>query len=366
MALKTTRGMQVSSQAVPVKGRGAPGNLEGRFESVRREGVDDGWARQEEPLPPLRTEVTRETAKTIIARNDSPDVPFDQSINPYRGCEHGCIYCYARPSHAYLGLSPGLDFETRLVAKVNAVERLRAELAAPGYVCKSIALGANTDPYQPIEREWRITRGVIELLVEHDHPFSIVTKNALVERDLDLLAPAAAKGLVSVHVSITHLDAELSRKLEPRASAPYRRLEAIRRLAEAGVPVGVLVAPVIPFITDAEMEAALERAAEAGASGAGYVLIRLPFEVAPLFREWLAAHYPLKAERVMSAIRQMRGGKDYDSSFATRQTGTGRYADLIARRFALAARRLGLTNERMAGTTSLFRKPSTDGQMTLF
>jgi DNA repair photolyase len=315
----------------------------------------------------METVVTPEAAKSIIARNDSPDIPFEQSINPYRGCEHGCVYCYARPSHAYLGLSPGLDFETRIFAKTNAAELLRKELAVPGYRCSAMALGANTDPYQPAEREFRITRSILELLAECQHPFTIVTKNALVERDLDLIAPMAAKEMARVYISVTNLDAELARKLEPRASAPYRRLEAIKRLVDAGVPCGVLVAPVIPFITDRHMEEILERAREAGASEAGYILLRLPHEVAPLFKEWLATHYPLKAEHVMSLVRQMRGGKDYDSTFGVRQRGTGSFAELLGKRFELACERLGLNAGRRGGLdTTRFRPPRSGPQLALF
>jgi DNA repair photolyase len=363
MPLKTTRG----DAGGPVKGRGAPSNLEGRYESWTRETADDGWTGEVEARPSIRTEVTRETAKSIITRNDSPDIPFEQSINPYRGCEHGCVYCYARPSHAYLGLSPGLDFETRIFAKHNAAELLRKELAAPGYRCHPITLGANTDPYQPIERELRITRSIIEVLAECEHPFTIVTKNALVERDIDLIAPAAAKNLAQTYVSVTNLDAELARKLEPRASAPYRRIEAIRTLAASGIPTGVLVAPVIPFVTDRHMEEILERAREAGAADAGYILLRLPHEVAPLFKDWLATHYPLKAEHVMSLVRQMRGGKDYDSTFGVRQRGTGNFAQLIERRFELACGRLGFNTERYRGLdTARFRPPRTGPQLDLF
>jgi DNA repair photolyase len=364
MPLKTTRG----DAGGPTKGRGAPSNLEGRYERWSRTAADDGWTRDDEDArPALRTEVTRETAKSIIARNDSPDIPFDQSINPYRGCEHGCVYCYARPTHAYLGFSPGLDFETRIVAKHNAAELLREALAAPGYRCSPIALGANTDPYQPVERELRITRSIIETLVGCEHPFTIVTKNALVERDIDLIAPAAARNLARAYVSVTNLDAELARKLEPRASAPYRRIEAIRKLAQCGIPTGVLVAPVIPFITDRHIEEILERAREAGATQAGYILLRLPHEVAPLFKEWLATHYPLKAEHVMSLVRQMRGGKDYDSAFGVRQRGTGSFAEIVAKRFALACGRLGFTTERHGGLdTTRFRPPRTGPQLDLF
>jgi DNA repair photolyase len=363
MALRTNRG----DSGGPTKGRGAPSNLEGRYESVQREAVDDGWAREAADLPPLRTEVTRETAKSIIARNESPDIPFDQSINPYRGCEHGCVYCYSRPTHAYLGLSPGLDFETRIFAKTNAAELLRNELAAPGYRPSAIALGANTDPYQPVERDLRITRSILEVLAECEHPFTIVTKNALVERDIDLVAPMAAKRMARAYLSVTNLDTDLARKLEPRASAPYRRLEAIRRLADAGIPVGVLVAPLIPFVTDRYIEEILERAREAGATAAGYILLRLPHEVAPLFKEWLATHYPLKAEHVMSLVRQMRGGRDYESGFGVRQTGSGNFAELIGKRFDLACQRLGLNRRgREPLDTARFRPPRDGPQLHLF
>lgn len=371
MGLKQTGG----APSTLAKGRGATSNLEGRFEGWRRDPEDDGWtyadAPAEEPLPPPRTIVRDEIAKSIIARNNSPDLPFTQSINPYRGCEHGCIYCYARPSHAYLGLSPGLDFETRLFAKPNAAALLRQELAGPRYRCDSITIGANTDPYQPIEREHRITRSVIEVLVECEHPFHLITKNALIERDIDLLGPMAAKRLTRAFVSVTNWDAALARKLEPRASAPYRRIEAIRRLADAGVPVGVMVAPIIPFITDQHMEEILERAKDAGATSAGYVLLRLPHEVAPLFRDWLAAHYPLKAAHVMSLVQQSRGGKDYDARFGIRQRGTGNYAELIRSRFELACARLGLSSGARAGDregldTTRFKPPRSGPQLDLF
>src|SRR5262245_46040707 len=362
MSLKTTRG----DRGVPTKGRGAPSNLEGRYETWKREAFDDGWARDEEPLPPLKTHVTHELAKSIIARNNSPDIGFDQSINPYHGCEHGCVYCFARPSHAYLGLSPGLDFETRIFAKVNAAELLRRELAAPGYRCSPIAIGVNTDAYQPAERELRITRSVIEVLAECEHPFTLITKNSLIERDIDLIAPAAAKRLTRAAVSVTNSDAALARKLEPRAAAPYRRIETIRRLADAGVPVCVMVAPIIPFVNDRHMEEILERAREAGATAAGYVLLRLPYEVAPLFKDWLATHYPLQADHVMSLVRQMRGGKDYDSTFATRQRGTGNFAALPAHRFALACKRLGLNHDREPLDSTRFKPPRTGPQLHLF
>ncbi len=300
----------------PIKGRGATGHLPGRFETTTTDAVDDGWladATDEFATPRLRTEVRAETARSIISRNSSPDVGFEQSVNPYRGCEHGCSYCFARPTHAYLNLSPGLDFETRIFAKTNAAELLRRELGKPGYVVKPIALGINTDAYQPIERRLGITRQLIEVMLETRHPFSLITKNALVERDIDLLAPLAAQRLVSVHFSVTSLDPHLSAKLEPRASAPHARLRAMRRLHEAGIPVGVMVAPVIPWINDAELEAVLEAARDAGARSAGYVLLRLPHEVAPLFRDWLQAHHPQRAGHVMSTLNQLRGGKDYDS-----------------------------------------------------
>ena len=361
MPLKTNQGRSGTDITTPIKGRGATSNLEGRFESWARGRADDA-----EPAARFPTQVTIERSKSIISRNQSPDIPFDYSINPYRGCEHGCVYCYARPSHAYLGWSPGLDFETRLVAKPDAARLLREELAAPGYECRPIALGANTDPYQPIEREYRITRSVIDVLTEHDHPFTIVTKNSLVERDIDLIAPAAAKGLVRVYVSITNLDADLARTLEPRAVAPYRRLQTITRLTAAGIPAGVLVAPIIPFITDRHIEAILDAARAAGASSAGYVMLRLPYEVAPLFKDWLAQHFPLKADHVMSLVQQMSGGKDYDSRFGQRQRGTGPFAELIAKRIAIACRRLGLARARAALPTDLFRKPGRGGQQTLF
>jgi DNA repair photolyase len=364
MALKTTRG----DKGGAVKGRGAPSNLEGRYEAWAREGADDGWEREEEALPALKTIVTEERAKSIISRNDSPDLGFDQSINPYRGCEHGCVYCFARPTHAYLGLSPGLDFETRIFAKTNAAELLRAELAARSYRCSPIAIGVNTDAYQPAERGLRITRSVIEVLAECEHPFTLISKNALIERDIDLVAPAAQKRLARAAISVTNLDAGLARKLEPRCSAPYRRLEAIRRLADAGIPVCVMVAPLIPFVTDRHMEEILERAREAGATAAGYVLLRLPHEVAPLFKEWLATHYPLKAEHVMSLVQQMSGGRDYDSRFGIRQSGTGELAALIAKRFEVACKRLGLNAEdwREPLDTTRFRPPRVGPQMDLF
>ena len=343
------------------RGRGATFNPGNRFRRDAREAYDDGWARDpdDDAAPPkLKTVVTIQRARTIIARNDSPDIPFTQSINPYQGCEHGCVYCYARPSHAYLDLSPGLDFETRLFAKPDAPALLRAELAKPGYVCDPIALGSNTDPYQPIEREWKVTRQILEVLAEHEHPFTIVTKSALVERDVDLIAPMAAKNMARVYVSVTTLDRDLARTLEPRAAAPPRRLAAIRTLAAAGIPVGVLGAPVIPALNDRDLEAILEAAAAHGATSAGWILLRLPHEIAPLFRAWLDAHVPLRATHVMSLVRQLRGGRDNDPRFGARMRGTGVYAELIEKRFALACRRLGLGRDRTAALdTSRFRPP---------
>jgi DNA repair photolyase len=356
------------------KGRGATFNPDNRFRRDTREVVDDGWtaptlAEGEEPPPP-RTTVTIQNARTIIARNDSPDIPFDRSINPYQGCEHGCVYCYARPSHAYLDLSPGLDFETRLFAKPDAALLLRAELAQPGYRCEPIALGTNTDPYQPIEREWKITRQIIEVLAECEHPFTITTKGVLIERDLDLLAPLAAKNLVRAYVSIAMLDRELARKLDPRAPSPQRRLAMIKALADAGIPVGVSVAPVIPQLTDKDLEAILEAAAAHGARSGTWVMLRLPREVKDLFRDWLAQHYPLRAAHVMSLVQQVRGGRDNDPEFGSRMRGQGQFADLIARRFALACKRLGLNEDRtLRLDTTRFhppKGPAAGAQLDLF
>ena len=334
---------------VPERGRGATFNPGNRYRRDTREAVDDGWTAPPpdadngaDAPPPRKTIVTIQHARTIIARNDSPDVPFTQSINPYQGCEHGCIYCFARPTHAYHDLSPGLDFETRLFAKPNAAELLRRELSKPGYVCDPIALGTNTDPYQPIEREWKITRSILEVLAGCEHPFTIVTKGSLVERDIDIIASMAAKNMARVAVSITTLDGALARKLEPRAAAPHRRLETLRRLGDAGIPVGVMTAPIIPQLNDRDLEAILEAAAAHGATTAGWVMLRLPLEVAPLFRDWLDAHYPLRAAHVMSVVQQLRGGRDYQSSFGTRMSGTGEFATLIEKRFELACRRFGL------------------------
>lgn len=353
-----------------IKGRGAASNPEGRFESVRHQAEDDGWqATWPDPaaLRP-RTEVTIERARSVITRNDSPDVGFDQALNPYRGCEHGCIYCYARPSHGYLNLSPGLDFETRIRAKANLAEVLRAELAKPGYVVKPINIGSNTDPYQPAEKTWRLTRAALELLAECHHPCTLVTKNALVERDLDLLAPMARQGLVQVFVSVNALDNRLAARLEPRASAPHRRLKTIAALAEAGVPTGVLVAPVIPALNDQHLEAVLERAAAAGARSAGYTVLRLPWELKALFREWLVLHAPQRAEHVMSLLQQMHGGRDYDSDFRTRMHGSGVFARLLRQRFALACRKHGLDRARETAldTTRFVPPRQTSPQGELF
>jgi DNA repair photolyase len=350
----------------PQRGRGALSNASGRFEKENRSQEDDGWDLPED-LPPLRTQLTRESAKTIVTRNDSPDISFDQSINPYRGCEHGCVYCFARPTHAYLGLSPGLDFETRLFAKTNAASLLERELSAPGYAAKTIAIGTNTDPYQPIERNERVMRKVLEVLARTNHPVAIVTKSALVLRDLDLLAPMAKKGLAKVALSVTTLDPVLARKMEPRASSPERRLDTIRRLAEANVPTAVMVAPIIPAINDAEIETILARAQAMGARDAGYVLLRLPLEVRELFAEWLRAHHPGKLKHVLSLLRSARDGKLYEPRFGARMTGSGPYAWMIGRRFEAAAARLGLGRSRVPLRGDLFRPPARPGeQLRLF
>lgn len=335
----------------PRKGRGAVTNLQGRYEVDQREAVDDGWlpsSEDDEGPKVLRTQVFEEHAKTILTHNASPDIPFSVSLNPYRGCEHGCIYCFARPTHSYLGLSPGLDFESRIYAKVNAPELLKRELSKKSYVPEPIALGVNTDAWQPAERDLRLTRRVIEVLSERGQPFAAITKSSLIERDIDLLAPMAARGQFMAAITITTLDAEIARTLEPRAATPSRRLRTIRTLSEAGIPVGVSIAPVIPFVTEPDMERVLEACAEAGASNASYIVLRLPWEVAPLFKDWLAAHFPDRADRVMSRVRDMRGGKDYDSSFAHRMKGEGLWADLLKQRFHKVVRRLGL-NERDRG-----------------
>src|SRR5688500_4015211 len=351
--------------------RGARSFIAHRFEAVAREVFDDGWTPEEKEERPLPTQVTIERARSIVSHNDSPDVGFDSSINPYRGCEHGCIYCYARPSHSYLELSPGLDFETKLFAKTNAAELLREELSRPGYQPSPIALGANTDCYQPIERKHKITRAILEVLAECNHPVTMVTKSALVERDLDLLGPMAAKNLVKVFVSIGTLDRELARKLEPRAASPQRRLDVLKSLSRHKVPCGVMVAALIPALNDKTLEHVLESAAAAGAQEAAYVIMRLPNELKVLFKEWLAEHYPERAEHVISIVHQMRGGRDNDPNFGTRMTGTGNYASLIEKRFDIACRRFGL-NGHGAGRNpaeldcSIFKPPSVGGQIALF
>jgi DNA repair photolyase len=343
------------------RGRGTLSNASGRYEPLEREAFDDGWEGLGR-LEALATEVHVEAARSIITTNQSPDISFDQSINPYRGCEHGCVYCYARPTHCYLGHSAGLDFETRLYAKTNAAALLRAELAQPGYQPRVLALGTNTDPYQPIERRFEITRQVLTVLEATRHPTGIVTKSALITRDLDILARMAADGLAKAALSVTTLDRRLARRMEPRASTPEKRLDAIRDLSAAGVPTAVLVAPIIPSLTDAELEGILEAARDAGATEAGYVLLRLPLEIKDLFAEWLAENAPDRAARVMAIMRSMRGGKDYDSRWHLRQKGTGPYAELIAQRFRLASRRLGLNRRRENLRTDLFVPPVLPGQ----
>lgn len=351
---------------LPRKGRGAVSNIAHRFESTAREADGDAvdaalraaMDAGDEVLPPLATHVMHEQARSLLAYNDSPDIPFDRSINPYRGCEHGCIYCYARPTHSYLNLSPGLDFETRLVAKVNAVDRLRAELSTPGYRAAVVNIGSATDAYQPVERDLRLTRGIVELLVQTRHPFSIVTKSSLVERDLDLLREAAGLGIAAMFISLTTLDHALSRTLEPRAASPARRLRTIETLAAAGVPVHVNAAPVIPFITEPELERILAAARGAGAACAHYTVLRLPWEVSPLFRQWLAAHFPERSQRVMNRVREMRGGRDYDADFATRMKGEGSWAALIRQRFDKTCARLGFVREPAPLRTDLFVPPT--------
>ena len=372
------------------KGRGALSNATGRFEHVTREDFDDGWGEEREgpreddrtkgrdgerdqrpidedfPPPKLRTTLTPDTSRRIISYNDSPDLPFDRSINPYRGCEHGCIYCYARPSHAYLGFSPGLDFETRLVFKPDAAALLRTELARADYACAPIALGSNTDPYQPVERDLGITRAVLEVLAECGHPVTIVTKSARVERDIDILAAMAQSNRCSVAVSVTTLDRTLARRMEPRASAPHRRIETIRRLTAARIPTGVMAAPMIPFLNDAELEDILEGAREAGALGASYSMLRLPLEIADLFREWLAEHYPHRADRVMERVRDTRGGRDYDSTFGQRMHGTGPVAELLAKRFRLAVKRLEFPGYPSLDVSGFVRPIPEREQLSLF
>ncbi len=341
-----------------IKGRGTARDLPNRFAKAHTEVADDGWFVDGEPASAPRTTVFEERARSIVSRNESPDIPFESSINPYRGCEHGCVYCYARPSHAYLDLSPGLDFETKLFAKTNAVELLRATLAKPGYKASPINLGANTDPYQPIERRYAITRGILEVLLETQHPCTIITKNALIERDLDLLVPLARANLVQCFLSITTLDNRLAAKMEPRASAPHRRLAAVRALHEAGVPVSVMMAPIVPGITDCEIETLLQAVRDAGARDCHYVLMRLPHEVKELFRDWLQLHYPERAVHVMSLVNQMRGGRDNDPRFGSRMRGEGVFADLIATRFNKARAKLAFPGGRVALDTTKFAPPA--------
>jgi DNA repair photolyase len=354
-------------------GRGAISNRAGRFERLRGEATDDGWrsGRDDCDTPKrLETSVTFDRTKTIIARNDSPDLPFDRSINAYRGCEHGCVYCFARPTHAWLGLSPGLDFETRLFAKPNAAELLTRELARPGYKPRAIAMGTNTDPYQPVERRLKITRSILEVLAAHNHPVSIVTKSALVTRDLDILGPMAARGLATVGVSVTTLDSELAQNMEPRAARPERRLETIRMLAAAGLPVTVMAAPMIPALNDHELEAILIRARQAGATHASYILLRLPLELKDLFEEWLATHYPDRKRRVLSRLREMRGGELYKSGFGERMRGSGEVAKLLQERFRIAQRQQGYSTAPTLLDAQRFQRDvsgqTTDGQLSLF
>lgn len=348
------------------RGRGAATNRTGRFEKEERVRADDGWGSLAE-LETLRTDVHVERARNIITRNNSPDISFDRSINPYRGCEHGCVYCFARPTHAYMGLSPGLDFETKLFVKEGAAQLLQRELSAPGYQPRTIAIGTNTDPYQPIERKYRSMRSILEVLAAAGHPVGIVTKSALVQRDIDILAPMAARGLAKVAISVTTLDPVLARRMEPRASSPERRLETIEKLAEAGIPTGVMIAPVVPAINDEEIETILTRAHARGAREAGYIMLRLPLEVRDLFSDWLVEHYPAKARHVLSLVRDVRDGKLYDAAFGKRMSGTGPYAWMIGRRFELALEKIGYPKTRTRLRTDLFSPPARPGQqLSLF
>ena len=354
-----------------LRGRGAVSNAVGRYEKQTRvlldDGWDDGWRSEDGGPPPLRTEVILDATRSIIASNKSPDISFDQSINPYRGCEHGCIYCYARPSHAYLGMSPGTDFESRLFAKPNAAALLAKELSAPGYVPRVIAMGTNTDPYQPLEKKMRITRSILEVLRDFKNPVAIVTKSPLILRDIDILSDMAKMGLAKAALSVTTLDRKLARVMEPRAGTPTRRLQAIQGLSDAGIPVGVMFAPAIPALNDHEMEAVLSAAADSGARSAGYVLLRLPLEIKDLFREWLETNTPDRAKHVMALVRSMRGGKDYDSNWNSRMTGTGPYAQMMARRFHMAVKRLGLNLPNAPLATHKFKRPARAGdQLALF
>ncbi|EKF59218.1 radical SAM domain protein [Agrobacterium albertimagni AOL15] len=357
-ALMNASGMRIEIDRR--RGRAAGINPAGRFESQERVAFDDGWHTLED-MPPFRTEVQVEKPRTVITRNDSPDIPFDRSINPYRGCEHGCIYCFARPTHSYMGLSAGLDFEAKLFAKPDAPRLLERELSKPGYKVKPIAIGTNTDPYQPIEREWRIMRQILEVLDKANHPVVIVTKSALILRDIDILKSMAERGLVKVGISVTTLDRKLARTMEPRASTPAKRLEAIKTLSEAGIPVAVMMAPVIPALNDHEIERILDSGKAAGATEASYVLLRLPLEVSPLFRDWLLQHYPDRYRHVMSLVRSMRDGKDYDAEFGKRMKGAGPYAWQISRRFEMATKRLGLMRRSLHLREDLFISPNSDG-----
>jgi len=357
-ALMNASGIRVADDRA--RGRGAGLNMSGRFEVNTREIFDDGWSSLDD-LAPFKTEVQIEKPRTIITRNQSPDLSFDRSINPYRGCEHGCVYCFARPTHAYMGLSAGVDFEARLFAKPDAPRLLERELSKPGYKVQPIAIGTNTDPYQPVEKQWRIMRQLLEVLDAAGHPVGIVTKSAMVMRDIDILSRMASKGLARVALSVTTLDRKLARTMEPRAATPERRLEAIRALSDAGIPVSVMVAPVIPGLNDHEIERILDSVKAAGADAAGYVMLRLPIEVSPLFRDWLLRHYPDRYRHVMSLVRSMRGGKDYDAEFGKRMRGTGPYAWQIARRFDLTAKRLGLNLRKTPLRTDHFVPPRGEG-----
>jgi DNA repair photolyase len=348
------------------RGRGAQSNASGRYEPLARVAFDDGWQTLEE-LPPFSTSVSVDASRKVITRNESPDIGFDRSINPYRGCEHGCVYCFARPTHAYLGLSPGLDFESKLFVKPDAPALLERELSAPNYTPRTIAIGTNTDPYQPIERRYEIMRQILEVLEQAGHPVGIVTKSTLVVRDIEILARMAKRNLVKVAISVTTLDPKLARIMEPRAPTPSRRIEALRQLSAAGVPTAVMVAPIVPAINDAEIERILDAAAAVGVSGAGYVMLRLPLEVRDLFREWLMANYPDRYRHVFKLIREMRGGKDYDSTWGRRMKGSGPYAWMIGRRFEVACEKLGLNEEKVKLTTEHFRPPRPSAvQLDLF
>ena len=349
------------------RGRGTVSNASGRYEREGRVALDDGWDNLDEPPPPLKTQMIRDASRSIITRNTSPDIGFDRSINPYRGCEHGCTYCFARPSHAYLGMSPGLDFESKILFKPDAAALLEKELRGRAYKCRTMMMGSNTDPYQPAERHYQLTRSVLEVLSRFQHPVSLLTKSALIVRDIDILAPMAAQRLAKTAISVTTLDARLARKMEPRASTPMKRIEALRRMSAAGIPTTVMFAPVIPGLNDHEMETVLAAAKNAGVTSAGYVMLKLPLEVKDLFREWLTAEVPDRASRVMNLVRAMRGGKDYDAKWQQRMLGEGPIADATAGRFRLACRRLGLNESRPALDTSKFCPPLRDNdQLTLF